>query len=251
MRTTGDAFGEFLLAHYRSGVPAAEIIERDDGYIHFGSEPGMYFESVDSWSRSERALIRLARGRVLDIGCGAGRHALHLQDLGLDVMAIDESPGAIKVCKLRGVTSARVLSITQLQRLKGRRFDTVLLLGNNFGLLGSPRRAKRILATLRELTSDDAVILAGTRDPYRTTDPDHFAYHRRNRARGRLAGQLRLRVRHRNVIGRWFDYLFVSSAEMTRVLKGTGWQVHRVLAKSSPNYFAVIGKGPCAASKMA
>src|SRR5271169_3438705 len=38
-------------------------------------------------------------GRVLDIGCGTGEHALMVAELGLDVTGIDSSPRAIALAK--------------------------------------------------------------------------------------------------------------------------------------------------------
>ena len=106
-----DAFGQFLLEQYRSDEQLAEIIEREDNFIALGSDPGQYLSPHRKWPVADREAIKQARGRVLDIGCGAGRHALHLQDKGLDVTAIDRSPGAVKVCKLRGVKKAIVRPI--------------------------------------------------------------------------------------------------------------------------------------------
>jgi hypothetical protein len=109
----------------------------------------------------------------------------------------------------RGVRDARVLPITRVSRRLGE-FDTIAMLGNNFGLFGSPRRAHWLLARFRGLTSPTARILAELRHPYRTNDPDHRRYHQRNRRRGRLPGQLRLRVRCGGASTPWFDYLLVS-----------------------------------------
>jgi SAM-dependent methyltransferase len=236
----GDAFGAFLLAHHEPRDPSAELIERDDSYIDFGSRPGLYFTGYDSWSPAERGLMELAREPVLDIGCGAGRHSLHLQNEGLDVVAIDSSAGAIEVCRRRGLKHARVLSVTEVGRLGRGRFNTILMLGNNFGLLGSPRRARKILRDLHSITRGGAAILAQTRNPYRTTDPDHLAYHQRNRARGRMAGQIRMRVRYGKIVGPWFDYLFVSPSEMNEIVAGTGWTVERLIDPDAANYHAII-----------
>ena len=95
MKISQDAYGKQLLAQYNHQTPLAEIIERDDNYIDTGSDAGLYFTEYDEWSPLERRAIEFAKGRILDIGCGAGRHALYLQEKGFDVTAIDNSPGAI------------------------------------------------------------------------------------------------------------------------------------------------------------
>jgi len=71
----------------------------------------------------------------------------------------------VKVCKLRGVKNARVVSITEVNSKLGV-FDTILMIGNNFGLFGNPARAKRLLRKLRQLTSRNALIIAESVDPY-------------------------------------------------------------------------------------
>jgi hypothetical protein len=77
MREREDAFGKALLDYLHSGV-GQEIIEREDGFIEADSV-GKYFDSFRHWSGYERRSMRYVRGRVLGVGCGAGRVALHLQ----------------------------------------------------------------------------------------------------------------------------------------------------------------------------
>jgi SAM-dependent methyltransferase len=242
MKAAQDAYGRQLLAQYQGQEPTAEIVERDDGYIDTGSDPGAYFEGYSQWPVLERRAIRFAKGRVLDIGCGAGRHSLYLQEKGLDVTGIDSSPGAIKVCRLRGLKQALVRPISGVEHFKPGSFDTILMLGNNFGLLGSAARAKRLLKKLSRITSPEALIIAGTRDPHNTTDPDHLRYHRLNKKRGRMPGQIRLRVRFGKIIGEWMDYLLVSPKEMEAVLKGSEWEIEQLIGSGAPSYFAIIRK---------
>jgi len=242
MKISQDAYGRQLLAQYHRQTATAEIIERDDRYIDTGSDPGLYFLEYKHWPLAERRAVDLARGRVLDIGCGAGRHSLYLQQKGLDVTGIDNSPGAVKVCKLRGLKKASVRSVSDVDKFKPGAFETVLMLGNNFGLFGSARGVKRITRKLDRITSADARIIAGTRNPYRTDDPNHLHYHRWNKKRGRMPGQIRMRVRFEKTVGAWFDYLFVSPEELETLLKDTPWQVERFLAREEANYIVVLQK---------
>lgn len=234
-----DAYGQEIRL-ILEGHDVSEIIERDDGYID--SMGGHYLLApFRRWDANERAAIRFARGRVLDVGAGGGRVALYLQQKGLDVVAIDISPMAIEVCKRRGIRKARVLDFAKITPQLGT-FDTVVMYGNNFGLFGSPARAKRLLRVLHKMTSADARILAETLDPYATKVPEHLAYHRRNRARGRSGGQLRIRARSKLLKTPWFDYLFVSRKEMRDILAGTGWNVARTIPPRGEQYIAIIEK---------
>ncbi len=218
-----------------------EIVERDDGYIETDGGPAAYFMEYRKWPPEERKAMRYARGRVLDIGCGAGRHSLYLQRKGLDVTGIDNSPLATKVCKQRGLKHAGVMSISQISPGLGV-FDTILMLGNNFGLFGSYQGAKRLLKKLYGITSENARIITTSNDVYKTDIPVHLKYHEMNRKRGRMAGQLRLRVRYQEYATPWFDYLMVSPEEMEDILDGTGWQISRLIDSDNSCYIAVIDK---------
>jgi SAM-dependent methyltransferase len=235
-----DAFGEELWAQFKTGQ-SYELVERDDGLVGI-APPARYFNDYDLWSENEKEAIKFVKGRTLDIGCGAGRVALYLQKQGLPATGVDISPLAVKICRLRGLKDARQLSIDSIGKLDRNSFDTVVMFGNNFGLLGSPLRAKQFLKQLYKITTPVGQIVAEAADPYRTKEPVHKAYHQLNKRRGRLPGQLRIRIRFADKIGPWMDYLFVSRAEMKRILKGTGWRMARVIDSNRPAYIVILRK---------
>ena len=242
MKPSEDAYGEQLFAQYQDQKPTAEIIERDDHHIDLGSEAGLYFTEYENWSPVEQQAIAFAKGKVLDVGCGAGRHSLYLQKKGFDVTGIDSSPGAIEVCRLRGLKKAEILPVEKADQLAENNFDTIIMFGNNFGLFGSPENAKKILEKFTRTTTKKAQIIAGTLNPYKTEDPNHLAYHELNRRRGRMPGQVTIRIRYERAVGNWFDYLFVSPAEMIEIFKDTDWQIKQFIAPEDLHYFAVIEK---------
>ncbi len=236
-----DAYGQEIWAYYE-GRGVSEIVERDDGYFDasvFG--PMMYFSDYADWSPIERRAMDFSKGRVLDIGCGAGRHSLYLQKKGFDVVGIDNSPLAIKVCRLRGLKKAEVMSIDDVD-FPSEYFDTIIMMGNNFGLFASFEKARILLKKFYEMTSKDALIVADTRDPYKTDNPEHLEYHRLNKEKGRMGGQVRIRIRFGKYVGRWFDYLMVSKEEMEQILEGTGWKVNEFIDSNGSEYIAIIGK---------
>lgn len=234
----GDAFGRALLDQLE-GKNVTVIVERDDGLVDTEAM-AWYFSGLRKWHTSERKALRYLGGRVLDVGCGAGRVALHLQERGHEVVATDVSPLALEVCRRRGVRDTRLLPVTRIDSSLGR-FDTIVLFGNNFGLLATPRRARWLLRRLRSMTTEDARILAGCHDPHVTADPVHRSYHERNRRRGRLAGEARFRVRYGKEATPWMDWLFISSREMEEIVAGTGWALQHVLDEEA-NYVGVIGR---------
>lgn len=242
VRPDQDAYGAMMLGAL-DGAELTEIVERNDGFITasiFG--PGAYLAPFRRWPPHERQGMREVRGRVLDVGAGAGRVALHVQERGQDVVAIDASPGAIEVCRRRGVRDARLVSIEEADASLGV-FDTIVMYGNNFGLFASRAKAKRLLRRFHKLTSESGRIVAQTRDVRTSDDPAHVRYRRHNVERGRLPGQIRIRVRYRDLTTPWFDYLMVGPDELRDLLDGTGWTLTRTI-DSDDTYVAVIDKQP-------
>jgi hypothetical protein len=128
---------------------------------------------------------------------------------------------------------------------KPNTFGTIIMMGNNFGLFANFNKARELLKKFHEIASKNAVIVADTNDPYKTENPSHLAYHKRNRERGRMGGQLKLRIRHKQYRGRWFEYLLVSKQEMKEILKGTGWEIKEFIdsdGERQSRYLAIIKK---------
>lgn len=240
LRDGQDAFGQEIYDFYR-GIPAQEICERDDGFIDTSSGAAAYFDPIEEWPKHEREAIALAKGRVLDIGCGAGRVGLCLKSRGLQTIGIDISPLAVRTCRLRGLKTTKLMGITGIGPKLGM-FDTVVMYCNNFGLMANPKRARWLLGRLRKITNPGAIILASTLDPYKTDDPVNLSYQKWNRERGRMGGQIRLRVRYRDCATPWFDYLMVSKAELKSILNGTGWHLARSFDSTGGRYIGVIEK---------
>jgi len=122
LRPEQDAFGRVLLEHLDGNDRAATIVERDDGYIEW-EPPAAYFSPFTNWFAVERRALRYVRGRVLDVGAGAGRVALELQQRGHTVVAVDVSPLVVRVARRRGVRNAKVLALEDLDGSPTRTLD--------------------------------------------------------------------------------------------------------------------------------
>ncbi len=235
-----DAVGHEMLDYYNQGS-SFEIIERDDGYIDLSYGPKEYFLEHSEWNESVRQGLNFAKGRILDIGCGAGQHSLYLQQRGHEVLGIDNSPLAIKVCQLRGVKRAIVLPITQISKQLGI-FDSIIMMGNNLALLSNIKRAKWLLKRFYQMTPENGVIIGQTIDPYQTNMPEHLAYQGQNRSKGRMSGQVRIRVRYKNYVTPYFDYLFLSREELTHLLENSGWLIKQHIEGLNGTYVVILGK---------
>ena len=239
----GDAFGEALLAELDDTGAGHHVVERDDGFVEpFPAE--VYFAAPAEWHRLgwhhlEREGLDHISGRVLDVGAGAGRVSLELQERGLRVTALDVSPGAIEVCRRRGVERTFEGTVADLAARGTEPFDAFVLYGNNLGLMGSPEQAPRFLETLASVARPGAVIVGTNRDAAVTDDPAHLGYHALNRERGRNIGHLTLRTRHRGLTTAWFDLLFAAEEELRGLAAPAGWEVEAFLQEGAP-YLVVL-----------
>jgi hypothetical protein len=237
----GDAFGAALRAcwdHGEAAGIAAEIVERDDGFVS-AMDVVVYFGAPSDWSPLDRRACDLARGRV-DVGPGAGRHAVELVRRGHEVVGIDQSPGWSS-CAGPAVSMPAGRASPTSTRATSAGFDTILMFGNNLGLLAGPAAAPEVLARLACVAAPGARILGIGTDPYGTQDPEHLAYHEANRSRGRAGGQLRLRVRYRSLVTDWFDYWFATVPELTAALDASAWRIEDVhTTEGSPQYLALL-----------
>jgi len=216
----GDAFGDALLAQHGGSEPGV-VIERDDGFVDVDRSD--YFADVSTdpawpWLRD-----RVGES-VLDLGAGAGRGSLRLQAEGVDVVALDVSPGAIEVCRARGVVETALGTVADLGSV-GPSFDTYLCLGNNLGLIGSESTAAEFFEPLRDVARPGCRLIGTMLDPYRTDNSLHLDYHARNRVSGRLAGEVRIRVRHERTATAWFNLLWASVGELGDIARAHHWEL--------------------------
>jgi cyclopropane fatty-acyl-phospholipid synthase-like methyltransferase len=118
----------------------------------------------------EKKALQLSKGRILDVGCGAGSHSLYLQnEKNLSVTSIDISENAIKACQLRGLKNAKVQNILDLGNEK---FDTILLLMNGTGIFGTLAETSKYLLKLKSLLAPNGQILIDSSDIIYMFDED-------------------------------------------------------------------------------
>lgn len=163
-----DLFGKAILDFQTRNAPEdlvteTNISEADDMSV------AHLFRSYNDMPKLEKKALQLAKGKILDVGCGAGSHSLYLQEKGFDVTAIDISPNAIKACHLRGVKSARVQNLLDVENQK---FDTILLLMNGTGIFGTLTETSEYLQKLQSLLNPKGQILMDSSDIIYMFDQD-------------------------------------------------------------------------------
>jgi SAM-dependent methyltransferase len=235
---SADPFGHLLDTIDRGRGHPVEIVERDDG-VFFTGGGDYYLHPFEKWGWEERRAVRYARGRVLDLGSGGGRVLIHLQSRGFDAVGIESSPLVARVARRRGARNLRVMRVEEIDGRLGA-FDTVVMFGNNFGMLGSVAKTQRLLKRLRDVTTDRARILAGSATPYPARTAAQRAYFAHNRRLGKLPGTIRIRIRFAQHATPWLEWLFVSPRELERIVAGTGWRMTKLVKRDAPQYVAIL-----------
>ncbi len=156
-----DLFGKAILDFQTNNSPEdltteTNISESDEMSVAY------LFRSYKEMPELEQKALQLTKGKVLDVGCGAGSHSLYLQnERNLEVIAIDISEKAIKACALRGIKNTR---IQNLLAVEDETFDTILLLMNGTGIFETLSETSKYLQKLKKLLSPTGQILIDSSD---------------------------------------------------------------------------------------
>ena len=164
-----DLFGKAILDFQTNNSPEdiitetniSEADEMDVAYL---------FRSYKEMPKLEKKALQLSKGKVLDVGCGAGSHSLYLQnEKNLEITSIDISENAIEACQLRGLKNAKVQNVLDL---KNDKFDTILLLMNGTGIFGTLAETSNYLLKLKSLLAPNGQILIDSSDIIYMFDED-------------------------------------------------------------------------------
>jgi SAM-dependent methyltransferase len=165
-----DLFGKAILDYQTNNSPEDLITETS---ISEADEmPVSYlFRTYNEMPKLEQKALQLAKGSVLDVGCGAGSHTLALQnERKLDVTAIDISENAVRACQLRGIKNVKVANILDLD--EENKFDTILILMNGTGIFGTLNETAKYLQKLKSLLNVGGQILIDSSDLIYMYDQD-------------------------------------------------------------------------------
>jgi SAM-dependent methyltransferase len=219
-----DTFGKVMQAAIK-GKDASYIIERDDGFIRHTSGYN-YIKQYEEWPEVEQEALLNIQGPLLDVGCGLARVGEYVKEKGIEYYGVDFSPLAVELCHKRGFENVYLMSADDI-KLDRSDFKTVVLFGNNFGLMGTPEGVVKMLKGFHEFTANDAVVLAGSRDPAETDDEMHLAYHAKNRDAGKPIGQIKLRNRFQGEVDDWWYLLMCGKELMSELAEKAGWYLER------------------------
>jgi len=229
-----EPFGHALRAYLAGDAGAELIVRRDDGKAS-ALPVAVFFRDESGFTELERSATALCRGRVLDIGAGAGSHSIVLQRRGHPVTALDISPEAAAVARRRGVSAVHCADIFDFT---GGPFDTLLMMGHGIGMVETLDGLQRFLAHAPTLLAADGQLLLDSLDVRVTDDTENLAYHAANRAAGRYIGEIRMRFEFAGRTGPYCGWLQVDAATLCAHAERAGWRCEVVHQDESGSYLA-------------
>ena len=223
-----DVFGQALKGYLKGDLSQYVIRGKDgnDEKINIDT----FFTSYFDWEDYEKTLIaNHAEGRILDIGAGAGRHSLFLQDRGFDVHAIDNSPQAVRLMEIRGLKKVYLMDLRKIN-FPPEYFDTALIMFNDLGLAGTIKNTVKLLKKLFTMTKPTGKVIVTLRNPLAGNSSSE------------LMEKIKIRMEYNDAIGNWFNSIMVSPDELKNLIRDTGWFVTDIIEGKDGFYGAVLKK---------
>src|SRR5688500_3684025 len=202
MDTSHDPVGQALHDYARFGKADDLVVASDQGEDDL-IPVAYFFRTFDEMPELEQEALALCSGKVLDVGAGGGCHSRYLIEKGLEVTAIDTSPGAVELLKNAGIHA----SCDTIFDLGDQTFDTIIILMNGIGLAGSMDQLGTFLARLKMLLTPGGKIVCDSTDiAYIYAEEDGSVLLDLN---ADYYGELRFNMKYKNYESGWFSWLYI------------------------------------------
>ncbi len=224
-----DVFGAALKDEFING--GAEILWLHNSYDEPEEMPvDIFFREEEDMSDLEYKALEMCYGKVLDIGAGAGSHALELQHRNLSVTALDISPAAIGIMKQRGVKEVAEQDLFSYQ---GSGFDTVLLLMNGIGVTGTLEGLKAFLLRAKNLIHPDGQLIFDSSDIA-------YLYQKIPKPLNKYYGEVAYQYEYKGQKDSWFNWLYIDEHTLANLATACGWHCEIVLDDGQDQYLAQL-----------
>ncbi|MCV2487487.1 class I SAM-dependent methyltransferase [Flavobacterium sp. SH_e] len=231
-----DLFGKAIFDFYTKNSPQdiiteTSISEEDEMSVEY------LFRNYNEMPKIEQKALQLAKGKILDVGCGAGSHTLSLQnERNLDVTAIDISEKAIETCLLRGIKNAKAENILDFE---GEKFDTILLLMNGTGIFGQLKNCNTYLTKLKSLLNPGGQILIDSSDIIYMFDEDEDGG-KWIPSENDYYGELVFNISYKGEKEEPFDWLYLDYNTLQNAAISNGFNCELVLEGDHYDYLAKL-----------
>ena len=230
-----DAMGNAIADYARTGKAAKLIVTStmlDDDEMPVE----VLFRTFDEMPAIEQEALRLAQGKILDVGAGSGCHALALQEMGKDVCAIDISLLSVDVMRERGVRNARAINLFD-ERLCDR-FDTIILLMNGAGMIQRLENTPDFFMRMRQLLAPGGKILMDSSDLMFLYENEDGSYD--IDLNGDYYGQLDFAMHYKDIKGEPFDWIYIDFDTLSVHAEANGFTCRLVKEGEHYDYLAEL-----------
>ena len=194
------------------------------------------FRTYEEMPEIERKALDMTRGKTLDVGAGSGCHSLVLQGRGVDVTAIDISPLSVETMRQRGVKKV----VEQDFFTVGGKYDTILMLMNGIGIVGTLERMPEFFRHLDKILATGGQVLCDSSDiSYVFEDENGLIDYPDT---GHYYGELSYRMQYKDTIGEPFDWLYIDAETLRKEAEENGYAVEVVAVGEHFDYMARITK---------
>lgn len=234
-----DLFGKAILDYQTNNSPEnlvteTTISEEDEMSVAY------LFRNFSAMPKMEQKALEISKGKVLDVGCGAGSHSLYLQnERNLEVTALDISKNAIEACKLRGIKNVLVQDILSLS--EENKFDTILLLMNGTGIFGKLKNTPKFLQKLKSLLAEGGQILIDSSDiiyMYDEDDSDDSEVGYWIPGNVDYYGEVEFTISYKNETEKPFDWLYLDFNTLQNAANDNGLQCEMIQEGEHFDYLA-------------
>lgn len=233
MKRKNDPMGRAIVDFYKTGLADrlrvfSPIFDEDEIPLH------TLFREYEDMPEIEQNALDMVKGKTLDVGAGSGCHSLVLQKRGVDVTAIDISPLSVETMKKRGVKKVLEQDLFTIDK----RFDTILMLMNGIGIVGTLERLSQFFNLFDKILTSDGQLLCDSSDisyvfededgNIEYPDTDHYY------------GELSYRMQYKDTIGESFDWLYIDADTLRQKAEDSGYIVEIAAVGEHYDYLARI-----------
>lgn len=194
----------------------------------------LLFRSYDEMPAMEQNALELAKGKILDVGAGAGCHSLALQAMGKDVTAIDISPLSVQTMRERGVKKVVEQDFFNVKE----RYDTILMLMNGIGIVGTIDRLRSFFKHIDGILNKDGQLLLDSSDIcYLFEEEDGIIYLPEDEG---YYGEMQYTMQYKDTIGEPFPWLYIDFPTLAEIASECGFHAELVAEGEHYDYLARI-----------
>ena len=237
----GDPMGAAIYDYHQKGAPAGKLVVHSSMFEDDEIPVDGLFRSFAQMPVLEQIALRLAEGRILDVGAGSGCHSLALKEMGKESVAIDISPLAVSVMSDKGI-DARLVNLYD-DKFK-ETFDTVLMLMNGSGIIGRLENMQMFFNKMKHILAPGGCVLMDSSDlRYLYEDEDgSFEIDLADDYYGLLDYQMEYVPfnKQASVLGAPFDWLYIDFDTLSYYAEQNGFEAELVAEGEHYDYLAKL-----------